>query len=202
MYRRLIAFLDAVDNGRLRTSHDDGTSLPARVKRLNHQPSDAKDKLDLFERAVALCWDDFLGVAQDVVLNALPARHLVEKAFAARAQYEASGRVIVFPDAHPGPWTGHVHALEREAGLSADGDVVRYCVFPDEKGLFRVQAVPVPNTPGFENRGGLKAEWRGVRDDDLVKVSGIDGATFCHATGFIGGNKTMEGAIKMAVASL
>lgn len=42
----------------------------------------------------------------------------------------------------------------------------------------------------------------GVRDDQLSDLSGIDGCIFCHATGFIGGNKNREGALKMALKSL
>lgn len=38
----------------------------------------------------------------------------------------------------------------------------------------------------------------GVRDEELDKVSGIKGCVFVHASGFIGGNKTFEGALEMA----
>ena len=43
---------------------------------------------------------------------------------------------------------------------------------------------------------------RGVRDQDLEKVSNIPGATFVHSGGFIGGNKTKEGVITMAEVAL
>ncbi len=33
-------------------------------------------------------------------------------------------------------------------------------------------------------------------------VSGIDGCVFVHAAGFIGGNKTYEGALAMAAKAL
>jgi uncharacterized UPF0160 family protein len=54
----------------------------------------------------------------------------------------------------------------------------------------------------FENRLGLPSEWRGVRDEDLSKIAGIDGCTFCHAGGFIGGNKSYEGVLEMARVAL
>lgn len=41
-----------------------------------------------------------------------------------------------------------------------------------------------------------------MRDEELTEISGIKGSIFCHATGFIGGNVTREGAIKMAIKSL
>lgn len=44
--------------------------------------------------------------------------------------------------------------------------------------------------------------WRGVRDEELSKLTGIPGCIFCHASGFIGGNQTKEGAFAMARAAL
>ena len=52
------------------------------------------------------------------------------------------------------------------------------------------------------SRLSLLEQWRGVRDEDLAKVSGIPGCIFVHASGFIGGNKTYEGALKMALTTL
>ena len=58
------------------------------------------------------------------------------------------------------------------------------------------------SSDSFENRKALPAEWRGLRDDELSKVSGIDGCVFVHASGFIGGNKSYEGALQMAQKAL
>lgn len=41
-----------------------------------------------------------------------------------------------------------------------------------------------------------------MRDDELSKIAGIPGCIFAHASGFIGGNKTQEGALQMAVKCL
>ena len=51
------------------------------------------------------------------------------------------------------------------------------------------------------NPNKLKA-WRGIRDDALVKISDIQGSKFVHASGFIGGNATYEGALAMAKKTL
>jgi uncharacterized UPF0160 family protein len=37
-----------------------------------------------------------------------------------------------------------------------------------------------------------------VRDAELSKVAGIEGCTFCHASGFTGGAETFEGVLQMA----
>lgn len=54
----------------------------------------------------------------------------------------------------------------------------------------------------FESRKALPSQWRGLRDDELSKESGIPGGVFIHMSGFIGGNKTYEGALAMAKAAL
>jgi uncharacterized UPF0160 family protein len=54
----------------------------------------------------------------------------------------------------------------------------------------------------FENRKPLPAEWRGLRDKELSVKAGIPGCVFVHAAGFIGGNKTYEGAVRMAQKAL
>lgn len=62
-----------------------------------------------------------------------------------------------------------------------------YVVYPDETaGAWRVQAVPA-SPDSFESRKALPEIWRGLRDEKLSEVSGIDGGIFVHASGFIGG---------------
>ena len=52
------------------------------------------------------------------------------------------------------------------------------------------------------SRLSLLAEWHGVRDEALSELSGIPGCVFVHASGFIGGNKTFDGAMEMARKTL
>lgn len=54
----------------------------------------------------------------------------------------------------------------------------------------------------FVNRLSLLEEWHGIRDEQLSSVSGIKGCIFVHASGFIGGNETREGALEMARRTL
>ena len=71
----------------------------------------------------------------------------------------------------------------------------------DRAKQWRVQAIAV--APGsFESRCPLPAAWRGLRDEELSRVSGIPGGVFVHMSGFIGGNATLEGALAMARAGL
>lgn len=54
----------------------------------------------------------------------------------------------------------------------------------------------------FGSRKPLPVSWRGLEGDELSAVAGIPGCVFVHMSGFIGGNKTYEGALAMARASL
>ena len=70
------------------------------------------------------------------------------------------------------------------------------CLQDTKEHKFRVQAVNVPGS--FESRKPLPAAWRGLRDDALSEKANIPGCVFVHASGFIGGNATFEGALEMA----
>lgn len=54
----------------------------------------------------------------------------------------------------------------------------------------------------FVCRKFLPASWRGVRDDKLADVCGVADAVFAHATGFIGGAKSRDGVLQMAIKSV
>lgn len=77
-----------------------------------------------------------------------------------------------------------------------------YTIYPDEgSGNWRIQAVPV-SPESFESRKALPEPWRGIRDEELSRVAGIEGCIFVHASGFTGGNKTKDGALEMAKRAL
>ncbi|PNH03653.1 hypothetical protein TSOC_010264 [Tetrabaena socialis] len=108
-----------------------------------------------------------------------------------------SGKIMLLKDYCP--WKDHLYDLEKEGGFVGE---LLFCVYQDDRDKsYRVQAVSVG--PGsFENRRSLPAAWRGVRDDSLAELAGIPGCVFVHAGGFIGGNKTEEGALEMAKRAL
>lgn len=127
----------------------------------------------------------------------IPARSIVESAFNERFKAHESGEILVFSNGGC-PWKEHLTELEEEEGV---GDLVKFVLFTDQHGNWRVRSVP-KEVNSFESRIPLHKDWRGLRDDELSKVSGIDSCIFVHASGFIGGNKTYEGAIQMALKTL
>lgn len=70
-------------------------------------------------------------------------------------------------------------------------------------------ALPLPppgpgslSNPLTPHRLPLPEAWRGLRDEALSELAGIPGCVFVHASGFIGGNQTREGALEMARRTL
>ena len=74
-------------------------------------------------------------------------------------------------------------------------------LYADAHGGWRIQAVAIASG-SFTSRLPLPESWCGLRDDALSAESGIEGCIFAHASGFIGGNKTLDGARRMAARSI
>ena len=203
LYGNLMEGLDAIDNGievADNPRYAEGSGLSTRVARLNprwNDPPGGPSEDEQFEKASALCGEEFTAALGYIVECQLPARALVDAALIARTEVCPSGRIIRLPTGGV-PWKTHLYQLERKHGIEGE---VKYVLYTDQAGMWRVQAVTAEGT-AFTNRLSLPEAWRGVRDAALVEVSKIAGCTFCHANGFIAGNATYEGAVAMAKAAL
>jgi uncharacterized UPF0160 family protein len=217
MYQTFMLPVDAIDNG-IEISdtcrYRDPTDLSSRVKRLNPRwnetssaPSSSSsspaqqqrdDENARFEIASAMCGDDFAAILEYVVECDLDARGHVEAAIVERkAGEDVLEEIITLPDGGV-PWKTHLYDLEVKHCIEG---LIKFVLYTDQSGMWRVQAVTVKGT-AFTNRVGIIAEWRGMRDAELEKICGIKGAKFVHASGFIGGCETLEGAVEMAVLSI
>ena len=210
MYNGFMEAIDAIDTGveplpkgcGIELQYKDSTGLSARVSRLNPRWNDDDDVIpdERFEVASNLCGDDFMSVLSSIVESTLPARGFVEQAVLNRFNIDPSGQIVKFESGGL-PWKGHLYDLEKEHGIIDDKDLIKFVLYTDQSGMWRIQAVTVEGQ-AFENRLSLPEKWRGVRDADLEKIAGIEGCTFCHAAGFIGGNKSFEGVLQMARVAL
>lgn len=212
MYDSFMEPIDAIDTGvellpagseSIQLQYNDRTGLSSRVSRCNprwnelDESGTSPDPDTRFEIASDMCGQDFLSVLSHIVESDLPARSFVQEAVKNRFECDSSGEIIAL---HSGglPWKSHLYELEHAEGIDP---CIKFVLYTDQSGMWRVQAVPVEGK-AFENRLGLPKEWRGVRDQELEKIAGIAGCTFCHAAGFIGGNKNYEGVLKMAQTAL
>jgi uncharacterized UPF0160 family protein len=79
---------------------------------------------------------------------------------------------------------------------------VLFVIYPDSDGSqYQVKTVPV--APGsFTARLDLPQSWAGLREQELAAVNGVADSVFCHLNLFIGGARSLEGAIRMAELAL
>ncbi|CAM8672079.1 COG4286 Uncharacterized conserved protein related to MYG1 family [Comamonadaceae bacterium] len=91
------------------------------------------------------------------------------------------------------PWT---HVV-----LNEMPEVV-FVIYPDSDGdQYQIKTVPV-EAGSFTARMDLPASWAGLRDGELAAVNGVADSVFCHLNLFIGGARSVEGAVKMAELAL
>jgi len=113
------------------------------------------------------------------------------KAIVAKAIEQAEDPRVIVLERYI-PWKRTVHALSDEA---------LYMVYPSPTGQWRIQTVPVE--PGsFEDRKSLPKAWAGLSGQDLIDMTGIDDAMFCHNGLFIAGAESFESTMKMAALAL
>ena len=205
-YRTFVEALDAIDNGiaqydtPAKPLYRSSTDLSSRVGHLNGAQSwDASTHNETqdqrFERASQLTGREFTEALMFSYHQWLPARRVVRAALERRFDVHSSGVIVRFDDLVV--WKSHISALEEEMQLSPQ---LLYVLYEDERKKWRVQCVPAAED-SFASRKALPEAWRGVRDEALSTLTGIPGCIFVHASGFIGGAETYEGALAMAVAS-
>lgn len=203
IYKSFIQEIDAIDNG---VPQFDGephypinTHLSNRVKIINPSWEEEKTPMqvdELFHEAMAYVGKEFDEKVKFFGTSWLPARDIVERAVKNRYTTSLTGKIIELERFCP--WQEHLREIEEELG----DFTIKYVLFTGTSvNDFRVQAIPVKEG-SFVCRKFLWKDWFGLRDEQLEKVSGIKGAKFVHATGFIGGAKTREATLQMAEDSL
>jgi len=202
IYEKFIEEIDANDNG---IEQKDGqarfaitTTLASRVAALNPAWNDeVKDETASFYKAMELVGKEFLDRVKFLYKIWWPARGLVKDAVAKRFEVDPSGQIIAFESGCP--WKEHLFLIEKELGID---DSIKYVILPDEANK-KWSIICVPASPNsFQSRLPLPAAWRGIRDQELSDLIGLEGCIFCHATGFCGGHSTREGILTMAKKAL
>ena len=75
-----------------------------------------------------------------------------------------------------------------------------YVIYPKRQG-YGLQAVP-RELGSFENRRDLPSAWAGLEGEDLVAVTGVPDALFCHAKRFLVVARTHDGIKRLAQLAL
>uniref|UniRef100_A0A2I3HJ97 MYG1 exonuclease n=1 Tax=Nomascus leucogenys TaxID=61853 RepID=A0A2I3HJ97_NOMLE len=196
MYENFVEEVDAVDNGISQWAEGEPRYALTTTLECNVAWEETLRPAG-FKRAMDLVQEEFLQRLDFYQHSWLPARALVEEALAQRFQVDPSGEIVELAKGGC-PWKEHLYHLE--SGLSPPVAIF-FVIYTDQAGQWRVQCVP-KEPHSFQSRLPLPEPWRGLRDEALDQVSGIPGCIFVHASGFIGGHRTREGALSMARATL
>lgn len=198
VYENFVEEIDAIDNG-INQSDSDlryriSTNISSRVGHFNPRWNQTDVDIDKqFQKAMEMVGAEFMDRILYYKESWLPARDLVQKAIKERFEVDKSGEIVCMKEGGA-PWKDHLFSLEEELKVSQP---IKYVLYTDQNGAWRIQCVPL-RLGCFDNRLSILEDWRGVRDEELSKKSGIAGCIFVHAGGFIGGNKTYDGVLEMA----
>ena len=175
------------------------TNLSSRVSYLNspwYEENSDEKAFAGFQKAMALVGVEFYDRIFHCALSWWPARDIVQRAIDERLKVHESGLILELESFCP--WNEHFFELEAEQQLE---NKPLYVIFADSSNGWRVRAIPVSST-SFVLRKALPERLRGLRDENLVQLTGIETVTFVHMSGFIGGAKTKEDAMKLAELAL
>jgi len=150
-------------------------------------------------------WDEDLAAAEErerfdaavELASGVLAREIASAASARRAARLVRDAITAAPDprivrlSDNVPWKQVVVTEAAEALL---------VIYPKRQG-FGVETIPAA-LGTFDNRLDLPAEWAGLENADLQRVTGVDDALFCHAKRFLAVAKSREGAERLAALAL
>lgn len=141
-----------------------------------------------FDEALALA----RGVLEREVASAASTRRavqIVEEAVAAAGSEGSDPRLVELPVNLP--WKRALVPIAPEA---------RFVILPKRQG-YGLEAVP-RELGAFENRQDLPAAWAGREGEDLVAVTGVEDALFCHAKRFLAVARSRAGIGRLAALAL
>lgn len=171
-YVDFMEHIDGIDNGVAVSDeaprYKVETHMPARVGRLNpswNEDNSALSQNVRFSLALDLVSREFIDFVSSLAESWWPARQLVEEAFRGRSASHPSGELIVLKQYCP--WHAHLFDLEDEAGCKG---AIKYVLYDDGKGAWRLQAVPV-EVGSFTSRLPFPEKYRGLRDSVLRSAS-------------------------------
>jgi uncharacterized UPF0160 family protein len=190
IYERYFLSADAIDNGYEVFGKIIPRSLSHVVDSFNHSdfsPEAAEEQNERFMKAV-----EYIGTDLDNFVHGMVSEWVPCYAYLDERIRESQGEMVVVSRHCPMDLV-----LEMEQRHSKD---IKYVLNPTGSS---VTILAVPKAKGrFGSKVPLKEEWRGLSGSTLEEHAGIEGCLFVHTSGFVGANRTLEGAVEMCVQSI
>ncbi len=161
-------------------------TISAVIKDFNPSWNSDYSYYEAFMDAVSFA-KDILYNRLDSIISSLDGRDYVMRCI----DYSANHIMIMDQFA---PWEG-VLASRRDDPKAED---IWYVIYPALRGGWNVQCALESMDDRTSYRHPLPKSWYGLRYEDLAKASGVEGAQFCHISGFLAGCKTQGDALQLA----
>lgn len=150
-------------------------------------------------------WDEDLSAEQERArfdAAVALARDILAREVASAASGRRSQRVVheaIEAATDPRVVELPINAPWKQALVPATSEAL-FVIYPKRQG-FGLEAVPL-ELGSFENRRDLPAAWGGLEGDDLVAVTGVRDALFCHAKRFLAVARSHAGIEQLAGLAL
>jgi uncharacterized UPF0160 family protein len=175
--------LDAQDNGVHIEKSMPILDIAGMVRLFNPAWDSAESDDEMFQKAVAFASLVFNSYLDKMLANyrAIP---LVQRSFETR---QIPQLVILEQGC---PWEKTILRLDQQ-------EEVLYVIRPGKNGQYTIQGVP-PKIGSFAVRKQFPHDWGGLEGEELVHVTHVEGAIFCHSGLWLAVAQTLDAAIQMA----
>lgn len=181
--------MDVIENDLIRRvdMHDNGLEKMSELIFLvmyNRKPDDPSAQDRQFKRALRAAVDYFINFFTYVRGNIKADKEIVK----------AIKKSEIYPDVVV--CESNVKDATKRVAKLTDKKMV---IYPHSNGTWAIKTVPSDPRNDFSQKSPTPMSWRGLKEDELVKVSGIEGLWFCHKSGFLTFFKgSIEDAVKVA----
>lgn len=180
----LIRGIDARDNGQ--GEKGDSMSVSSVISTFNALWDEDEDADACFVKACEIA-GMILEREVKVAISSACGRKLIAD------QIKAADGAVLIMDKFIGGWLEEVVTSDDPKATN-----LLYAVFPAISGDWNIQAIPPTIDDIMSQRKPFPEGWRGLRDEELVRASGVETAIFCHMAGFFAVAETKEDAISLA----
>ena len=180
----LVRGIDARDNGQ--GEKGDSMSVSSVISTFNALWDENEDADTCFVKACEIA-GMILEREVKVAISSACGRKLIAD------RIKTAGGAVLVMDKFIGGWLEEVVTSDDPKAAN-----LLYAVFPATSGDWNVQAIPPTIEDMMAQRKPFPEGWRGLRDEELVRASGVETAIFCHTAGFFAVAKTKEDAISLA----
>lgn len=180
----LVNMIDAIDNGEFDIKSDFNVyTLSSLVELFRARFDEEKDEDECFLEATKFASQIFDLVLKDAI-SKTKAIEIVRKSIPS-----IKNKILVLEEALPFEFA--IHKLKLD---------VDFVVYPSVRGGYAAHTIS-KYYKGFEPKAKFVSSWAGLRDEELVKESGLKSAKFCHNALFLFIADELEDAIKASEIS-